>query len=169
MPALGLRAGQVLGEAATLRWGDLSTGSPAVDYVLTEAVGAKKLFAVLMNDTAHPVTAQMRPDAAALTRGPRKNWTAVVLRDASGKSQPASVPRTERLRLRCGERARRAHVGILIHGSADEFRRISVRGVSTRRFDYDFGNRRGRAVARCNAKDTSYPLVIVALIFFASC
>jgi len=61
MPALGFAAGQVLGEAATLRWGDLSTGSPAVDYVLTEAVGAKKLFAVLMNDNR---TSGHRADAA---------------------------------------------------------------------------------------------------------
>jgi len=32
----------------------------------------------------------MRPDAASIDAWSRKNWTAVVLRDASGKSQPAS-------------------------------------------------------------------------------
>src|SRR5258708_18896888 len=58
--SFGFAAGQVLGDAATLRWGDLPTGSPAVDYVLTEAVGARRLFAVLMNDSAHPVTARVR-------------------------------------------------------------------------------------------------------------
>lgn len=81
----GFAPGKVLGESAHLRWAELPTGSPAVDALLAEATGAKKLFVVLLNNSAHAVTAQVRADAATLTGGRARAWKSVTLRDATGK------------------------------------------------------------------------------------
>jgi hypothetical protein len=80
----GFAPGTVLGEPAALRWAEFPTGSPAVDALLAEATGSRKLFVVLLNDSAHPVTAQVRADAVALTGGRAQAWKRVTLRDAAG-------------------------------------------------------------------------------------
>ncbi|MCX6954610.1 MAG: glycerophosphoryl diester phosphodiesterase [Verrucomicrobia bacterium] len=84
----GFAPGKVLGEPAALRWAELPTGSPSVDALLAEATDKKKIFVVLLNDSAHPATAHLRPDAATLTKGRAQTWKSLTLRDAAGGPVP---------------------------------------------------------------------------------
>ena len=90
----GFAPGKVFGEKAALCWREVNTGSPAVDYVLAEAADRKRIFIILLNDTARPATAKVRPDASTLTGGRAKAWTNVTLR-VMGKPPVARVAANE--------------------------------------------------------------------------
>jgi hypothetical protein len=83
----GFAPGKVFGETAALRWGEVKTGSPAVDTVVAQATAGRKIFIALLNDSAHTATARVVPDAAALTGGRAKSWSKLALRDAAGREQ----------------------------------------------------------------------------------
>lgn len=87
----GFAAGKVFGEGAVLRWGELKTGSPAVDYVLAEAEHSRTIFIALLNDSAHAVTAQVTADAGTLTGGRAKLWAKISACDGDRKTVPTTV------------------------------------------------------------------------------
>lgn len=88
----GFAPGTLFGEAAALRWAELPTGSPAVDSLVAEATGAKKFYVVLLNNSAHAVSAQVRADATTLTRGRARTWKTTTVRDASGQAAGPASP-----------------------------------------------------------------------------
>lgn len=87
----GFAPGKIFGEPAALRWAEIKTGTPAIDYVLAEAADEKvrKFFIVLLNDTAHPATAQVQADPAVTTGGRAQEWKLTRLRDANGTPLPS--------------------------------------------------------------------------------
>lgn len=87
----GFAPGRIFGEPAALSWGEIKTGSPAIDYVLAEAAGGsgRKFFVVLLNDSAHPATAQLQADPAVLTGGRARAWKQTRLRDGNGRPMAA--------------------------------------------------------------------------------
>jgi hypothetical protein len=88
----GFAPGKVLGEPAALRWAELPTGSPAVDALIAEATAGRRIFVVLLNNSAHAVTARVQVDAAALTGGRARAWKSVTLRDATGRPADVAPP-----------------------------------------------------------------------------
>ena len=86
----GFAPGKIFGETAELRWGDLATGSPAIDYLLAQTPGATKRFAVLLNNSAHAVTAQVRVDLSG-GNTPTANVRAFAARDGTGRPMRVSA------------------------------------------------------------------------------
>src|SRR5207302_8459089 len=85
----GFAPGKIFGQPAALRWGEVQTGSPAIDYVLAESTAGKRIFIGLLNDSAHPVTSRVRAEAAALSGGRAPAWALITSRDAAGERVPA--------------------------------------------------------------------------------
>jgi hypothetical protein len=83
--SFGFAPGTVFGESACLDWGDVETGSPALDYLLARAVDGRKRFVVLLNNSAHPVTAQIRISEATSPEPGARGVLRRTLRTAAGQ------------------------------------------------------------------------------------
>jgi hypothetical protein len=72
----GFAPGKVFGEPVDLAWGAVPTGNPAVNCIVTRAVGRNRILLVLLNEGGATRVAQLAPNAATLTHGTAKRWTA---------------------------------------------------------------------------------------------
>jgi hypothetical protein len=87
--SFGFAPGAIFGESAHLDWGDVETGSPAVDYVLARAPDGRKRFVLLLNNSAHPVTAQVRVSGTTSPEGAARAAMRGSLRTADERVEHA--------------------------------------------------------------------------------
>jgi hypothetical protein len=87
--SFGFAPGAIFGESAHLDWGDVETGSPAVDYVLARAPDGRKRFVLLLNNSAHPVTAQVRVSGTTSPEGAARAAMRRSLRTADERVEHA--------------------------------------------------------------------------------
>lgn len=85
----GFAPGKILGETAKLRWGAVETGAPEVDFLLAESTGRRRVFVLLLNDSAHSAEARVGVNAAKLTGGRAVTWTDATLLASGETAHPA--------------------------------------------------------------------------------